>query len=89
MIEDNIEVMNVRPSPKPGQATIAYADVKIGGVTIRGFSIVKNKNGNGYFVGLPVRFGATGKAFPLIDMEDTLRATVARLVLADAKDLLA
>jgi hypothetical protein len=89
MSEGNIEVINVRPSPKPGQATVAYADVKIGGVTIRGFSIVKNKSGNGYFVGLPVRFGATGKAFQLIDMEETLRVIVAKLVLASAKDLLA
>ena len=89
MIEDEIEVTNVRPSPKPGQATIAYADVKIGALTIRGFSIVRNKSGNGHFVGLPVRFGSTGKAFPLIEMEDSLRGNVAKLVLAAAKDLLA
>ena len=79
-----IFVLNVRPSPKVG-SVVAYADVKIGPVSVYGFSVVKNKNG-GYFVGLPVRFGKTGdKTFPLVEVDEPFRSEVIRAVLEAAK----
>jgi hypothetical protein len=48
---------------------------------VHGFSVVKNKSGNGHFVGVPVRFGSNGKAFPLIELDATVQTVVAKVVL--------
>ena len=60
-----ISVLIVRPTPKPG-LTRAYADLQYHGATFFGLSVVKNKNGPGYFVGFPVRFGSK-KFFPIVE----------------------
>jgi len=83
-----ILVLNVRPSPKRGGQTVAFADVRIGPVMIHGFSIVKNRNGNGYFVGLPVRFGTNGKAFSLVDVEEPVRGQIMKRVMDAARPIL-
>ena len=79
-----VSVLHVRASPKDG-ATVAFADVKIGPVTVLGVSIVKNRSG-GFFVGLPVRFGKTGKAFALVEIDEPQRSDVFRIVLAAASE---
>ena len=84
---DLISVLNVRPSPKPGQ-TIAYADVRVGPVIILGFPVVKNRKGSGHFVGLPVRFGTTGKAFDLIQVDDVTRSHICKLVMSAAEPII-
>ena len=79
-----ISVLNVRPAPKPG-LTRAYADVQYYGATIFGLSIVKNKNGNGHFVGFPVRFGSN-KSFPIVEFSEPDRSRIAKLVLEATKE---
>jgi hypothetical protein len=55
-------------------------DVRIGPVLHHGFSIVKNKNGDGLFVGLPMNWGKT-RHFPLVELDESIRKQVFDLVL--------
>jgi len=87
--EGLLSVSNVRPSPKAGGQTVAFADVRLGPVTIHGFSVVKNRNGNGYFVGLPVRFGSNGKAFSLVEVDEPVRGQIMKMVMDAARSILA
>jgi hypothetical protein len=86
--ESLLSVLNVRPSPKPGGQTVAFADVRLGPVTIHGFSVVKNRNGHGYFVGLPVRFGSNGKAFSLVELDEPVRSQIMKLIMDAARPIL-
>lgn len=75
----SISVEQIRHSPKRGPV-LAYADIRIGPVIIRGIVIAKNKNGEGLFIALPIIRGLVRK-FPVVELDGTIKATVFRLVL--------
>ena len=51
------------------------ADVRYYDATFYGVSVVKNKNGPGYFVGLPVRFGSK-KSFLIVEVAEPDRSSI-------------
>lgn len=74
-----VSVINMRPNPKPGGSVLAYADVKVGPVTILGVSVVRNKNG-GEFVALPSRSGGS-KWFPIVEVDEPTKGRIINCVL--------
>jgi hypothetical protein len=80
-----IAVEQIRHSPKSGP-TLAYADVRVGPVTIFGVSVVENKNGKGYFVGLPFVRGSA-RRFPIVELDEETKAKVYLLVLEAWEEL--
>jgi hypothetical protein len=76
---DSVSIINMRPNPKPGGSTLAYADVKVGPITILGISVVRNKNG-GEFVAFPARSG-NGRWFPVVEVEEPAKHRVVDLIL--------
>jgi hypothetical protein len=80
-----ISVEQIRHSPKSGP-TLAYADIRVGPVTIFGVSVVENKNGKGNFVGLPFVRGSARK-FPIIELDEETKAKVYSLVLEAWEEL--
>ncbi len=74
-----VSVINMRPNPKSGGSVLAYADVRVGPVTILGVSIVKNKNG-GEFVALPSRSGGS-KWFPVVEVDEPVKQQIIKSVL--------
>jgi hypothetical protein len=79
-----ISVLQVRPSPKPGAATKAYADILYHNALIKGWSVVEKKVG-GHFVSPPAN--NTGKRFfPIVELSDPDRTYVENLILAAARE---
>ena len=83
--DQSISILQVRPSPKPG-ATVAYADVQVGAVTILGVAVVRNRSG-GYFVSPPSRPGTSrGKFFQIVEVSEPVRTELFKLVLEHARE---
>lgn len=80
----SISVEQIRQSQKQG-SVVAYADVRIGPVVVRGIAIAKNKNGEGLFIALPIIRGFVRK-FPVIEIDGAIRAQLFHLVLEAWKE---
>jgi hypothetical protein len=76
-----IEILNTRANCKADSVIVAYVDVAIGLITIYGISVGKNKNGPGYWVGLPNNYGKTGKSFHVVSIKEPLYGDLCRAVL--------
>ena len=80
----SVFVLRVRPSPKPGGAVKAYADIQYHSATIKGLSIVEH-NGS-HFVGFPSDISKSGKRFTKVEFSEPERSQIEKLVLDAAKD---
>jgi hypothetical protein len=74
-----VSIMNMRPNPKPGGSVLAYADVRVGPLTICGVSVVKNKSG-GEFVALPARAGGR-QWFDIVKVDEPLKGRIINSVM--------
>lgn len=76
-----IRILNTRANSKVDSPIVAYVDVAIGPISIYGISILRNKKGDGFWVGLPVNFGKTGKTFPIVSIEQPLYGELCKAIL--------
>ena len=84
---DQVQILRIRPNPRPDVPTKAYGDVLLWqSVTIRGVAIVASTRGSGFFISFP-SIGKNGKFFAIVEIAEPLRSLIEKLLLAEAKRL--